>query len=75
MQTTMQSMAAEHSQKINKLIDEFEKGDQSGIQAFGAQLREIVTNAGLAAKVRIHHSQLCPHEDNRDGELLIPIAV
>ena len=75
MQTNMQSMAAEHSQKINKLIDEFEKGDQSGIQAFGAQLREIVTNAGLAAKVRIHHSQLCPHEDNRDGELLIPIAV
>ena len=75
MQTETAKLAASFAGVVNKEIEEFEKSDQSGIQAFGAKLRKMIMDAKLASKEWIHHSQVCPHEDNRDGELLIPIEV
>ena len=73
--TQTQNLAHKLADKVNAEIVKFEVSDQSGIQAFGAFLRKIIADGSLGTKERIHHSQVCPHEDNRDGELIIPIAV
>ena len=74
-QTETQNLAHKLADKVNTEIVKFEASDQSGIQAFGAFLRKFIGEGGLGKKETIHHSQVCPHEDNRDGELIIPIAV
>lgn len=75
MQTETARVAMLFSVTVNKAIDDFEKSDQTGIQAFGAALRKMIAEAKLGSQEWIHFSQVCPHEDNRDGELLIPIEV
>jgi hypothetical protein len=75
MQTETARLASLYADKVNHAIAEYELSDQSGIQTFGAELRKMVKEFGLAVHETMHHSKVCPHEDNRDGELLIPIAV
>ena len=73
--TESQRLANTHAPALNTLISEYRAKAEQGIQAFGAELREKLEEFGLGSKQVVHHSKLCPHEDNRDGELLIPIAV
>ena len=73
--TETQRLAEMHGKTIQKMIEAYTAEGEQGIQAFGAELRRALEGMGLVSKMPIHHSQVCPHEDNRDGELLIPIAV
>ena len=57
-------LAALFAAKVNGVIEDFEQSGSGGIQAIGAELRELILEAKLAAYVDIHHSHLCPHEDN-----------
>ena len=75
MKTETARLAHMYADKVNKMIADYEASDQSGIQTFGAELRKTIKGFGLAKQETMHHSKVCPHEDNRDGELLIPIAV
>jgi hypothetical protein len=75
MLTDTAKLAMAFAGKVNTAIEDFEKSDQTGIQAFGASLRKMIAEAKLGKHEWIHFSQVCPHEDNRDGELLIPIEV
>ena len=75
MKTETARLAHMYADKVNKMIADYEASDQSGIQTFGAELRKMIKGVGLAKQEMMHHSKVCPHEDNRDGELLIPIAV
>ena len=75
MKTETSRLAHLYADKVNKMITDYEASDQSGIQTFGAELRKVIKGFGLAKQETMHHSKVCPHEDNRDGELLIPIAV
>ena len=70
-----QALAQQHAPKINKQIDEFEATNRAGIAAFGSDLRELLAKVDLAEKKWIHHSEVIPHEDNREGELLLALRV
>jgi hypothetical protein len=75
MQTSMQKLASQHAAKINDMISSFEsQKDNTQIQALGGQLRSYLLENGLAKKEHIHHSQVGVHPDNRESEMLIPIA-
>ena len=69
--------AFQHAPTVNAMIKAFEDGSYaSGIQAFGAEMRALLVQMGLAEEGKpIHYNEVAPHEDNRDGELLIPIGV
>ena len=60
---------------INKMLLDFEATNRDGIAAFGSDLRELLMKVGLAQKKWIHHSEIIPHEDNREGELLLALRV
>ena len=70
-------LAFQHAPQVNGLIKQFDDGSYpSGIQAFGAEMRALIVKLGLAEEGKpIHFNEVAPHEDNRDGEGLIPIAV
>jgi hypothetical protein len=68
-------LAMKESNNINLKITEFNDGSREGIAAFGSDIRQLILETGLAKKKSIHFSEVCPHEDNRDGELLVPIRV
>ena len=65
----------QHAPMINKMIAEFEATNRDGIAAFGSELRELLLKVGLAEKKWIHHTEVIPHEDNREGELLLALRV
>ena len=75
MVTETERLAAVHSPTLCAMLAKFTKEGEQGIQAFGAELRQTLETMGLVTRTMIFHAHVCPHEDNRDGELLIPIAV
>ena len=75
MSMTKVQIAQQEAPKINKLINDFNATNRSGIAAFGSDLREMLLQSGLAAKKWIHYQEVIPHEDNREGELLLPQRV
>ena len=70
-------LAFQHAPNINQMIERFDKDQyESGIQAFGADMRQLLIGTGLAEVDKaIMYDEIAPHEDNRDGELLIPVGV
>jgi hypothetical protein len=68
-------IAKQHTPMINNTIAEFEATNRDGIAAFGSELRELLLKVGLAQKKWIHHTEVIPHEDNREGELLLALRV
>ena len=58
------------------MLDEFDsEKDNMKIQAFGYNMRELLLEKGGAFKERILPWHCAVHPDNRQGEMLIPIAV
>ena len=70
-------LAFHHATTINEMIAKFERGQyESGIQAFGADMRQLLVKTDLAEVDKsIMYDEIAPHEDNRDGELLILVGV
>ena len=69
------ALAQQHAPTINNMLKEFNGGTREGIPAFGNELRDLLKEFRLAVQKWIMLSEVIPHEDNRDGELLVPIRV
>ena len=61
---------------INAMLDEFDsEKDSLKIQAFGYKMRKLLLEKDGAVMERILPRNCGVHPDNRQGEMLIPIAV
>ena len=70
-------LAFQHAPTINEMILKFDRDQcESGIQAFGADMRQLLVKTGLAEVDKsIMYDEIAPHEDHRDEEFLIPVDV
>ena len=69
---------AELAPSYNAILDAFEDGDDwdaSHIQAVGYKLRSMLEEHNMAYWTRVPPGQAGVHPDNRDQEMLVPIAV
>ena len=71
-------LAAERlAPKMNEMLDKFEAGQQDSehIQSIGFRLRNLILGAGLADMQNIPPQFCAVSPSNREGEMLIPVAV